>query len=336
MGDSRRFEAGTLESDGYNAYPCRVLKIRSLMKSFGRVHAVRGVSLSVERGQIYGLLGPNGSGKTTTMACALGLLKATAGEIEVLGFSASEIHKTRGRVAALFDDATLVKGLSVRQNLEYARRLLGHGDGRGIDSALELVGISELAGQRAGSLSLGQARRVSIARTLIGKPELVVLDEPLSGLDTVGVLEVLALFRRLRDEGVTLLVSSHRMHELEKVVSHVGILMRGELVRESSLDELLKSARGQVRVLTGEPDKALEILRTVDQLGSVQLMNGSRPAGDGQLMVELGGSDAASVNRALVNGGCTVTGLIPEGGSLHDVFESMIDAVKLDVAGTQA
>jgi len=289
------------------------------------VHAVQDVNLTVESGQVYGLLGPNGSGKTTTMACALGLLEPTGGEIEVLGLPASKIHKSRGRIAALFDDATLVSGLSVRQNLEYARRLLGHSGGRSVDAALDLVGISKLAGQRAGSLSLGQSRRASIARVLLGKPELVVLDEPLSGLDTVGVLEVLGLFRRLREEGVTLLVSSHRMHELERVVSHIGVLLNGRLVKESSLDELLDGARGRVRVLTPDCERAAEILARIDRLGSVQIAE-TREAGS-ELRVELGEADAGEVNRVLVEAGCAVTGLIPEGVSLHDVFESMIESI---------
>ena len=281
------------------------------------------MNLTVEPGQVYGLLGPNGSGKTTTMACALGLLKPTGGEIEVLGLPANKIHKSRGRVAALFDDATLVSGLTVRQNLEYARRLLGHSGGRSVDAALDLVGISKLAGQRAGSLSLGQSRRASIARILLGKPELVVLDEPLSGLDTVGVLEVLALFRRLRDEGVTLLISSHRMHELERVVSHIGVLLNGKLVRESSLEKLLAGARGRVRVLTPDCERAAEILARNDRLGAVQIAE-TNEAG-GELRVELRESNAGEVNRALVEAGCTVSGLIPEGASLHDVFESMLE-----------
>jgi len=300
-----------------------VLKIRSLTKRYGRFLAVQGVDLSVESGQVYGLLGPNGSGKTTTMACALGLLEPTEGDIRVLGLPASQIHKTRGRVAALFDDATLVSGLSVKQNLEYARRLLGHTGGRSVDAALDLVGIPKLAHQRAGALSLGQARRASIARILLGKPELVVLDEPLSGLDTVGVLEVLALFRRLHDEGVTLLISSHRMHELERVVSHIGILSNGKLVKESSLDELLDGARGRVRVLTPESARAAEVVSRITGLGSVEVVPTAE--GGGELRIELGSAEAGEINRALVEAGCTVSGLIPEGVSLHDVFESMLE-----------
>ena len=174
-----------------------VLAVRSLVKRYGRFEAVRGIDLSVPAGSIYGLLGPNGSGKTTTMACALGLLRPTSGSVELLGRPAARIHELRGRVAALFDDPTLVRTLTVRQNLEYARRLGGGAKrpsaGRGVDAALERAGLRELAGQRASGLSLGQSRRLAIARLLLGEPELLVLDEPLSGLDTVGVLEVLDL-----------------------------------------------------------------------------------------------------------------------------------------------
>ena len=144
-------------SDGSSS----TLRIDRITKRYGDHVAVSDLSFEIESGCIYGLLGPNGSGKTTTLACALGLLNATEGEIRVLGLPADRIHQTNGRVAALFDEATLVPGLSVRQNLKYAQRLLGHEGGREIDETLELVGIGDLSGHAAGALSMGQARRVS-------------------------------------------------------------------------------------------------------------------------------------------------------------------------------
>lgn len=305
------------------------LEIRGLQKRYGRVQAVRDVSLTVEAGDVYGLLGPNGSGKTTTMACALGLLRQDAGEVRILGVPADRIWSTRGRVAALFDDATLVAGLSVRGNLEYARRLLGHDGGRGVDEVLELAGIESLASQRASGLSLGQGRRLSIARTLLGAPELVILDEPLSGLDTVGVLEVLELFERLRGEGLTLVVSSHRMHELERVVGRLAILLEGRIVVESTLDELL-GGQGTLRVEAAPTGRAVELLSRVDGLGSVESRDGD------ELRVELGGARAAEVTRALVEGGCDLTAVVPERRNLHAVFEEVLrEHALVGKAGTE-
>ncbi len=299
-----------------------VLETRALEKRFGRIRAVRGVSLTVERGQVYGLLGPNGSGKTTTMACALGLLRPDSGEAHVLGLPSSRIHETRGRVGALFDEATLVRGLTARQNLEYAWRLLGHTTGRGVDEALELVGLSELANQRAGGMSLGQSRRLSIARILCGSPELVVLDEPLSGLDTRGVLEVLDLFESLSESGVTVVVSSHRMHDMERVITHVGVILDGELVCESPLEELLGGNGQHIRIAASPIDRALEVLDGRDGVGAVDVL--SRLDGAGELRVALAVDGVGALNSDLVAAGVEVSGLVPERATLHGVFESLL------------
>jgi ABC-2 type transport system ATP-binding protein len=303
-----------------------VLEVRALEKRFGRVHAVRGVSFAVEQGQVFGLLGPNGSGKTTTMACALGLLAPDAGEARVLGVPSAKIHETRGRGAALFDAATLVAGLTVRQNLEYAERLLGHRGGRGVDAALELVGLGKLSNRRSGALSLGQSRRLSIARVLLGKPELLVLDEPLSGLDTVGVLDVLALFPRLSAEGITIVVSSHRMHEMERVVSHVAVILDGELVRHAPLPVFLAGDVRHLRIEAAPLELVLEVLRRTGW-GAGEVVHRPASSSNGafaEVRVELGDKRVADLNRTLVEAGVEVSSLVQERATLHDVFESIL------------
>ena len=153
------------------------LEIRSLTKRYGKLRVLEGVNLTVGTGQVYGLLGPNGSGKTTTLSCALGLLRATSGEVRILGQPAPRIWRTRGRVAVVFDKPVVLPGLTVRQNLEYLGLVRGHRGGREIEQALELVGIPDLAQRRAGKLSLGQTRRLTIAGALAGAPELIVLED---------------------------------------------------------------------------------------------------------------------------------------------------------------
>lgn len=296
-----------------------VLEVRALEKRYGRVRAVRGVTFEVERGRIHGFLGPNGSGKTTTLACALGLLRPTSGEVRVLGVPSSRIHETRGRVASVFDASTLVPSLSVRANLTYARRLLGHRGGRGVADVLELVGLADLAGRRASGLSLGQARRLSIARALLGKPELVVLDEPLSGLDTVGVLDVLDLFRRLSAEGTTLVVSSHRMHEMERVVTHVGVILGGELVAEGTLADLL-GGDGRLRVRAAPAGRAGEVLTRAEGVRSVEA------SPDGALRVEVERGREPALVRSLVDAGVDVLEVARERRTLQGVFEELVRA----------
>ncbi|MGQ0552774.1 MAG: ABC transporter ATP-binding protein [Planctomycetota bacterium] len=295
------------------------LAIEDLNKSYGATRAVQGVSLTVQRGDIYGLLGPNGSGKTTTLQCALGLLTPDSGRLTVLGQPSSAIHRTLGKVGVVFDAPTLVDGLSCRQNLAYARRLLGHAGGRGDDEALRLTGIEALANRRAGRLSLGQRRRLSIARALIGQPEFLVLDEPLSGLDTVGVRAMLELFRSLHRQGLTLLISSHRLHEMETIVNRVAILMAGKRLREASLDELLQGGSVRLRVRAAPADQAARVLAGLPGLKSVERRT------DDEFLVLVGEVPPAHVNRALIQAGCAVSALVPERITLQSAFEDLVD-----------
>ena len=302
-----------------------VLEIRSLAKRFGSTSAVRDVSFAVERGDVYGLLGPNGSGKTTTLACALGLLRPDRGEVRVLGVPAARICTTDGKVGAVFDGSNLVPGLTVRANLEYARRLLGHSGGRTIDEVLALLGVDDLARRRAGRLSLGQKKRVAVARALLGSPELVLLDEPLSALDAVGVRSMLELIRRLSREGTTLVLSSHRLHEMQQVVTRAGILASGSLVAEGTLEELLTpapSARARYRISAAPAERAARLL---DGLTGVLRVDGVATDGRGQaLRVELDGVGIGALNRALVEAGCDVTAIAPEDGDLTTLFDALV------------
>ena len=222
------------------------LVIEGLKKRYGDVLAVNDLNLVVEPGQVFGLLGPNGSGKSTSLNCALGLLRPSEGRCEILGVPSTQLHKTRGRVAVVFDRAVVLPTLTVRQNLAWAAKMRGDGGGgRTADEVLELTGIASLAKRRAGKLSLGQTRRLSIAMALAGKPELIVLDEPLSGLDPMGVREVLRLVRVLADAGLTLVLSSHRLFEMERVLTHAAILVRGQRAACGSLDDLLVVSAGE-------------------------------------------------------------------------------------------
>ncbi len=296
-----------------------VLEVEGLVKHYGATRAVQDVSLTVRQGDVYGLLGPNGSGKTTTLSCALGLLPHDGGRISVLGLPAAEIHRSAGRVACVFDAPTLVDALSCRQNLRYARTLLGHSGGRSDDEALALTGISALAERRAGRLSLGQRRRLSIARALIGRPELLVLDEPLSGLDTVGVRAMLQLFASLHASGLTMLISSHRLHEMETIVTRVAILSGGRKVAESSLDELLQGGRLRLRIHATPAERVLGVFERATGIAGFDRLPGDEYA------VRPGTVAPAELNRALHAAGCAVAAFVPERVTLQSAFEELVD-----------
>ncbi|MCA8979470.1 MAG: ABC transporter ATP-binding protein [Planctomycetes bacterium] len=295
------------------------IEIEGLRKSYGRLEVVRGLSLRVEQGSVYGLVGPNGSGKTTTLSCVLGLMRPTSGSVRVLGETPGRLHRLGGRLAVVFDTAIAAPQLSVRQNLRYLARLNRGRELRDEDELLSLVGLTKLASARASSLSLGQRKRLAIAGALLARPELLVLDEPLSGLDTLGVRQCLRLFRSLADEGVTLLLSSHRLHEMQEIVTHAGVLLGGELRVNGPLDEVLGRARGRYRVEAQPLDRAREIAERTE--GVDVLPTDARQ----ELRLHVDGDAAARLSRALVEGGCELSVLAREEESLQTVFEGLVD-----------
>lgn len=300
-----------------------VIEIDDLHRRFGRREVVRGLSLRVEAGEIYGLLGPNGSGKTTTLSCALGLLRPTRGTAHILGEPAGRIHRLAGRLGVVFDSAIALPVETARGNLVYLRKLLGHSRGRSVVEVLDLVGLSEMAKTRARALSLGQRRRLAIAGALLGEPELLILDEPLSGLDTMGVRGMLRLFRTLAGEGLTLLLSSHRLHEMQTVITHAGILFEGRIARGGSLGELLGQGSGRFALLVSEGARAEAVAGRVD--GVEWLSREEQSSGWHEHLVKVDSSEIERLNRALLEGGCEVRTVEPRVETLQSVFESIVD-----------
>jgi len=300
-----------------------VLELDDLHRRFGRRVVLRGLTLSVGEGELYGLLGPNGSGKTTTLACALGLLRPSRGSTRVLGEPAERIHRLQGRLGVVFDSAIALPAETARGNLEYLRHRLGHSRGRSPRDVLELVGLADRARTRAGALSFGQRRRLSIAGALLGEPELLVLDEPLSGLDTMGVRSMLRLFRALAAEGLTLLLSSHRLHEMQTVITHAGILFDGRIARGGSLDELLETGAGRFTLLVSAGEKAELIARRVT--GVEWRGRTTRDDGWHEHEVRVPSGELERLNRALLEGGCELRTARPRVETLQSVFESIVD-----------
>lgn len=222
-----------------------------LSKSFGQVRAVDSVSLRVGQGEIYGFLGLNGAGKTTTIRALLGMIRPSAGSVKVLGQAVGP--RGRGpwrRVGHLVEMAAAYPELTTRENLEVARRLQGITDRGATSRAIERLGLASYADRKAGTLSTGNLHRLGLARALLHEPELLILDEPASGLDPAGVVEIRDLLASLAcEKGVTVFMSSHILTEVDRLATRIGIIHKGQLIEELDAEELeeLRSRRLAIR-----------------------------------------------------------------------------------------
>ena len=219
--------------------------------------AVDDLAMRVPQGAIYGFLGANGAGKTTSLRLALGLLRPDRGEIRLFG--APRQRAGGAMIGALIETPSLYPHLTGAENLDITRRLLGLGAGE-IGRVLRVVDLSGAGGQRVATYSLGMRQRLAIARALLGRPPLLILDEPTNGLDPAGIADMRALLRRLASaDGVTLIVSSHQLSEIEQVASHVGLMHRGRLLVEGEVGALLGNC-GLIEVGTADPRASAHVL----------------------------------------------------------------------------
>lgn len=292
-----------------------------LVKRFGAQAAVAGIDLAVPRGAVYGFLGPNGSGKTTTIRMLLGLVQPSAGSIDLLG----EPMPERGpsvlpRVGSLVEGPAFHPYLSGRANLARLEAADRYADPRTsaqrIGAALERVGLTAAARKRYRAYSLGMRQRLGLAAALLMPRELLVLDEPTNGLDPQGTREVRHLVSSLADDGATVLVSSHLLSEVEQMCTHVGVMREGRLVAQGTVGEVRSGGSGaQVEVTTSDTEAAARILAG---LGVTELVTSP-----GTVRGIPGGLAPEAVVAALVHGGVGVRGFAVLTPSLEDLFVSL-------------
>ncbi len=241
----------------------RVIRTENLTRRFGSFTAVADVSLTVGRGEIYGFLGLNGAGKTTTIRMLLGMIRPTAGSVQLA--DQPVLRGGRGpwqRVGCLVEVPYAYPELTVRENLEIFRRLRGLARDS-VDRVLTELSLGAYAERRAGTLSLGNMQRLGLARALIHEPEILVLDEPSNGLDPAGIVEVREMLLNLaRERGVTVFVSSHQLSEVARLATRIGIIHEGRLIAELGREELSRLRQKRLLVRTGRPEGALELLRS--------------------------------------------------------------------------
>ena len=301
------------------------IEARGLLKTYGHVTAVDHVDLTVERGDVYGFLGPNGAGKTTTLRMLLGLIRPDSGEARLFGRDPlKEGVRALDGVAGFVEAPRYYPYMTGRRNLELVAGLDG-GDARSrIDDALHTVELFDRASDKVGGYSHGMRQRLGIAGALIRNPTLLLLDEPTTGLDPAGMRDMKVLVRRLADQGITVLLSSHIMDEVEDLCDRLAIVRSGRVIYEGRLDDLLHSTGQRYRVRTTDDVRALEIATHQPGVGEVRRQD------DGSLNVAADEAAVTGLSIALVEAGLGIRALVPDAASLEELFFRLTEGDGLD------
>jgi ABC-2 type transport system ATP-binding protein len=294
------------------------LEVRGLVKNYGQLSAVAGVDLTVNAGDVYGYLGPNGAGKTTSLRMMLGLIRPTAGTVRVFGRDPQVTVRALEGVAGFVEAPTFYPYLTGRRNLELLAAFDGEEAATRIDEALEMVELSGRAGDRVGGYSHGMRQRLGIAAALLRDPRLLLLDEPTTGLDPGGMRDMRVLITRLAGEGITIMLSSHLLAEVEEVCNRVAIVQKGKIVYEGEIADLKRAAGMTYRLATTDDERALAVCRAQPGVSDVQVRSG-------QISFIAEERSVAELSQALIEGGALIKALAPQGATLEELFFSLTE-----------
>ena len=298
-----------------------VIETRGLTKRFGRVRAVEGLDLAVPRGSLFGFLGPNGAGKSTTIRMLTGLIRPTAGDATVLGVPVGQRLRLGSRLGALIEEPAFYPWLSARQNLRLLTSLSGGVSRAEMSEALERAGLTGAADRAVGGFSHGMRQRLGIAQALLPRPELLILDEPASGLDPEGLAEVREMLVELHEEGMTIFLSSHLLAEVEMTCTHAAVVMDGQVIAEGEVGGILSGLSPGTRVVVDDVPAALRTLDTIE---------GAQATRMGDRTIDVTGEvDSATLNEALVGAGIRVHELAPMRRTLEGFYMDTIRHRKL-------
>ena len=296
------------------------VRARGLVKRYDEVVAVDHIDLNVQTGDVYGFLGPNGAGKTTTLRMALGLITPTEGVVELFGRDPMrEGARALEGVAGFVEAPRFYPYLTGRKNLELLAALDGAGAVERIDEVLDVVELAPRAGHRVGGYSHGMRQRLGIAAALLRRPRLLILDEPATGLDPAGMRDMRLLIRRLAGEGITVLLSSHQLPEVQELCDRVAIVDSGSVVYEGALADLRRQGGAGYRLRTTDDARALDVARA--QTGVEHAAHGEQG-----IRFDAQESDVGGLSLALAGAGVAILTLAPELATLEDLFFRLTEA----------
>ncbi len=296
----------------------RPVEIRGLVKRYGDLVAVDHVDLTVDAGDVYGYLGPNGAGKTTSLRMMLGLIRPDEGSISVFGRDPQRSVRALDGVAGFVEAPAFYPYLTGRRNLELLAAFDGGEAPARIDTTLDTVEMADRAGDRVGGYSHGMRQRLGIAAALLRAPRLLLLDEPATGLDPGGMRDMRRLIRRLAHEGITVLLSSHLMTEVEELCNRVAIVRRGSIVYEGTIGELKGEKGTTYRLRTTDNERARGVLAGRAGIADMR-------SEDGELRFAAEEEAVAALSGALVEAGALILALAPEAASLEERFFALTE-----------
>ena len=290
-----------------------VMELEGLTKSFKKKKAVDNFSLKMEKGHIYGLIGPNGAGKTTIMKMMAGLTAPDSGEMRFFG--SEDVENKRNRMSFIIEEPYMEHNMTARDNMKYLMYLRGVADESRIDELLEFVGLADTGRKPAGKFSLGMRQRLGLAMSLISKPEIMVLDEPINGLDPEGILDIRNMLADLvHKENMTILISSHILKELSTLCTDYAIVREGCLVEELSAEELEAKTRSYYVLRTNDISRTTAVLE--EKLGIREY----KVTYENEIMIYERLGEIELISKTVTDNGLVITRLNPEGESLEEYY----------------
>ena len=300
-----------------------VLQTQNLTKTYGGKAAVDNVSLSVEKGDILGLIGQNGAGKTTFMRLVTSLVRPDSGSIALFGETApAELTAARTRIGAVIEAPVLFTNLTAEQNLEYYRLQQGISEKSRVREVLEIVNLTDTGKKKFKSFSLGMKQRLGLAVAILNHPDFLILDEPINGLDPTGIIAMRDLMKRLNQEGITLLISSHMLSELAQVATKYAIIHKGQLIKSLSKEQLQEECKRALAVTVDDAAKAAATLETVLGTRNYKQISGN------ELRLYEYLDDPAEVTFRLNQAGIRVASIQEVGDSLEEYYTTVIGGSK--------
>ena len=300
-----------------------VLKTYNITKKYGEQLAVDNVNMTIKKGDIYGFIGQNGAGKTTLIRLITGLIHKSGGEIELLGANEeNELNKARTMVGSLIESPSFYTNMTARENLEVSRLVRNIPGKKCIDEVLELVGLKDVEKKKVKNFSLGMRQRLGIANALMGNPKLLILDEPINGLDPMGIVEIRELLKKInKEKDMTILISSHILSELSELATTYGIISNGKLIEEITAKQLSKKCRQYIDLKVDNTARAVILLERELGISNYEVLE------DSNIKVFSNLDNVGEVNSLLSRSGIIVESISVKGENLEEYFMNKVGGV---------
>ncbi|MGX4593287.1 ATP-binding cassette domain-containing protein [Leuconostoc sp. JNUCC 76] len=297
-----------------------IVRTHDLGKSFDDINVISDVNMSIKKGEIYGLLGPNGAGKTTVMKMMLNLLQPSQGAIELFNSTlTNNSYELFKRMSAIIEYPIFYEKLTAKENLDLHCEYMGYHNKNEIDEALQLVNLKNVDTKSVSFFSLGMKQRLAIARAIITKPELLILDEPINGLDPVGIIEIRDLLEMLNhDYGITILISSHILSEIEQIADTIGVMNNGRLIEEVSMTSIRDSSVEYIEIETRQITQTAHIIDSKLNIKNFKVMDGKK------IRIYETETSQHELYKTLVSNDIDIDSINTKTGSLEDYFLSLV------------